>query len=111
MQQSKKRGAPSNASLLRGTNSYNNDDDDDDNDNNDDNNATTIAMVRNDDDNNAPGPRPRNANNIPVPVSSPSMALQHATCNLEDNKQDECGKEEDDGGGGRHCQNGWQSIA
>jgi hypothetical protein len=121
MQQSKRRGALSNASLLRGTNSYDNDDNNnndnddnnnnDDNDDNDDNNATMIAMVRNNNDDNAPSPRPRNADSIPAPVSIPSMAPQHAACNLEDNKHDKCGEEEDNGGGERHCQNEWQSIA
>ncbi len=94
---------------MRGADSYNNDYNDNSNDD-DNNDGTTIAMVRNNNNNDAPGPRPRKADSIPAPVSSPSMAPQHAACNLEDDKHDERGKEEDDGGGGRHCWNGWQSI-
>ncbi len=71
----------------------------------------TIAMVCNDDDDYAPGPRPRNADSIPMLVSSPSMAPQHAACNLKDNKHNKHGKEEDDGMDGRHCWNELHSIA
>ncbi len=95
----------------QGANSYNDDNNNDVNNNNNNNDATTIATVCNDNDNNAPGLRPRNADSIPVRVSSLSMAPQHAARNLEDDKHDKRGKEEDNRGGGRHCWNGWQSIA
>jgi hypothetical protein len=74
-----------------------NDDDDDDDDkdkdnNNEGNNATMIATVCKDSNDNAPGMRLRNADSIPVLVSSPSMAPQHAACNLKDDKHNKAAR-------------------
>ncbi len=102
-QQSKRKRAPSNASSSWGANLYEDDDDDNNDDDNNDN-ATTIAMVCNDKDDDAPGPRPKNANSIPVLVSSPSIVLQHAAPNLKDDKHDDRGEEEDNGGG-------WEALS
>jgi hypothetical protein len=45
--------------------------------------------VGKDNDDDAPGPRLRNADSIPAPVSSPSIALKHAACNDNDDNDDD----------------------
>jgi hypothetical protein len=55
-----------------------------------------ITTVRNDDEDNAPGLRPRNADSIPAPVRSPSMAPKHAACNDDDDDNDDDNDGNDD---------------
>ncbi len=57
-----------------------------------------IATVRNEDNDNndAPGSRPRNADSIPAPVSSPSMAPKHSALNDDDDDDEDSDDGDDD---------------